>query len=54
MITVFDSSASDLVANDTNSFPDVFVVVPEPGAASAWLAALATLASVARRHATAS
>jgi hypothetical protein len=56
VITVFDSAASDLVANDTHNSLDVFVVVPEPGAASAWLAALATLATVARRrrHATAS
>ena len=33
-ITVFDSAATDLVADDTNSSLDVFVVVPEPGVAS--------------------
>jgi Tol biopolymer transport system component len=50
VITVFDSSASDLVPDDTNSAPDVFVIVPEPGAAGAWLAAAAALAAVARRR----
>jgi Tol biopolymer transport system component len=44
LITVFDSAASDLVENDTNSSLDVFVVVPEPGVAGAGLAVLATLA----------
>ena len=50
VITVFDSAASDLVPADTNSALDVFVVVPEPGAAAGSLAALATLATAARRR----
>jgi Tol biopolymer transport system component len=45
VITVFDSAASDLVADDTNSATDVFVVVPEPGVALGWLAAVAALAA---------
>lgn len=50
-ITVFDSAASDLVTGDANNTQDVFVVVPEPGAASACLAAFASLAAAARRRA---
>ena len=49
-IMVFDSDASDLVQGDMNSSPDVFVVVPEPGAASVGLAAVAALVGVARRR----
>lgn len=49
-ITVFDSAASDLVADDTNSALDVFVVVPEPGVAGGGLATLAALAALARRR----
>jgi Tol biopolymer transport system component len=51
LLAVFDSAASDLVADDTNSSIDVFVVVPEPAAASAGFAAVATLVAAARRRA---
>jgi Tol biopolymer transport system component len=51
---VFDSSASDLVADDTNSARDVFVAVPEPGAVSACVAAVVALAATARRRRTGS
>jgi hypothetical protein len=44
VVTVFDSGASDLVPDDTNSSTDVFVVVPEPGVASACLTAIGALA----------
>lgn len=47
-ITVFDSAASDLVPDDTNSSLDTFVVVPEPGVASGWLAAIGALAWLRR------
>jgi Tol biopolymer transport system component len=49
-ITVFDSAASDLVADDTNSSLDVFVVVPEPGVASASLAVVGALAVLRTRR----
>jgi MYXO-CTERM domain-containing protein len=49
-VLLFDSSASDLVADDTNSLPDVFVAVPEPDASSTWLLAVAALAGVTRRR----
>ncbi len=45
---VFDSAASDLVPGDTNNTSDVFVAVPEPDAASAWLVAGSALAVAAR------
>jgi len=47
---VFDSAASDLVPDDTNSASDVFVVIPEPDAASGWLVAVSALAVAARRR----
>jgi Tol biopolymer transport system component len=47
---VFDSAASDLVPDDTNDAADVFVVIPEPDAASGWLVAIAALAVAARRR----
>lgn len=50
-VLVFDSDASDLVPDDTNSSPDVFVAVPEPGPAAAGLAVAAALAVAARRGA---
>ena len=50
VVMVFDSAASDLVADDTNSASDVFVVVPEPDAAAGWLVAAAALAVAARRR----
>lgn len=49
-IMVFDSAASDLVPNDTNSSPDVFYFIPEPDAASAALVAIAALSATARRR----
>jgi Tol biopolymer transport system component len=49
VITVFDSDASDLVPDDTNSSPDIFVVVPEAGVAGASLAAIGALALLRRR-----
>ena len=49
-VTTFDSAASDLVPNDTNSSLDVFYFIPEPDAASALLAAIAALAVTARRR----
>jgi len=50
LVTVFDSAASDLVPDDTNSSPDVFVVVPEPGVASACCAALGAIACCGARR----
>jgi Tol biopolymer transport system component len=50
-VMVFDSAASDLVPDDTNSEPDVFVAVPEPGVSAAGLAACTALAVVGRRRA---
>jgi len=50
VVMVFDSAASDLVADDTNSALDVFLVVPEPDAASGWLVAVSALALAARRR----
>jgi Tol biopolymer transport system component len=47
---VFDSVASDLVPDDTNSAADVFGVIPEPDAASGCLVAIAALAVAARRR----
>lgn len=47
---VFDSAASDLVAGDTNSASDVFVVVPEPDAAAGCLVSAAALAVAAHRR----
>ena len=47
---VFDSAASDLVPDDTNSAPDVFAAVPEPDVASGWLIAVAALVVVAGRR----
>jgi len=49
-ITVFDSAASDLVADDTNAAIDVFGVVPEPDAAGAAFAAAGALAWLRRRR----
>lgn len=49
-VMVFDSDASDLVPDDTNSSPDVFVAVPEPGVSGAGLTAAAALAVAARRR----
>jgi Tol biopolymer transport system component len=50
LIAVFDSSATNLLDDgDTNAAPDVFVVVPEPGATGAAVAALGLLAGLARR-----
>ncbi|RIL08034.1 MAG: hypothetical protein DCC71_00860 [Proteobacteria bacterium] len=49
-VMVFDSAASDLVPDDANNTLDVFVVIPEPGVASGWLAAVAALAALARRR----
>lgn len=48
VLMVFDSAASDLVADDTNSALDVFLVVPEPDTASGWLVAVSALALAAR------
>ena len=50
VFVVFDSSASDLVPDDTNHNADVFVVVPEPDAASAFLVATGALAAATRRR----
>jgi len=50
VLMVFDSAASDLVPADTNNTLDVFVAVPEPDAASGWLAAISALAVAARRR----
>jgi Tol biopolymer transport system component len=47
-LMVFDSAASDLVLNDTNNVADVFVVIPEPDAASGCLVAVSALAVAAR------
>ena len=49
---VFDSAASDLVPNDTNTSTDVFGVVPEPDATTGCLVAIAALAAAARRRGT--
>jgi Tol biopolymer transport system component len=50
MWVVFDSYATDLVPDDTNSSADVFVVVPEPEAVLGGVAAVAALAAAARRR----
>jgi hypothetical protein len=50
LIAVFDSSATNLLdGGDTHAAPDVFVVVPEPGATGAAVAALGLLSGLARR-----
>jgi Tol biopolymer transport system component len=50
LVSVFDSAATDLVDEDTNTADDAFIVVPEPGAGGAALAAAAALAAIARRR----
>jgi len=47
-LMVFDSAASDLTPDDTNNSTDVFVVIPEPDAASGCLVAVSALAVAAR------
>jgi hypothetical protein len=48
LLVAFDTAASNLIENDGNSSDDVFVIVPEPGAALAAFAAVAALSAIGR------